>query len=248
MWGFVWHEESRQISPTIVSNTVADRASVYPSHNAAASLRLSAVGLVRMYNSACTSLRCQNVEAIPHDFHFRFLKNGRLVGRAPDRRGANFTPPEKNEPWKHTEGQSNISKRKTKIMIALTCSWGAVCSLQRSREVGVQWPFTLHAANKLEGEQRTQNKYESKFWLSEACMLAALHTNIHSNMGEKRAWDFVLTLCLIYYLFSQCNALFLHECTSIFRALSFFISLPPWHFHLNGSLFTSACDSSSSQK
>lgn len=65
---------------------------------------------------------------------------------------------------------------------------------------GVQWSLALYAANKLEGEQHTQNKYESKFQLSEACMLAALHTNIHSNLREKCAWDlgFLLTLYLTF--------------------------------------------------
>lgn len=60
-------------------------------------------------------------------------------------------------------------------MIALTCSWGAVCSLKSSREEVIQWSLILYSAITLDGEQHTQNKYESIFMLYEAHMLAAAH-------------------------------------------------------------------------
>lgn len=67
-------------------------------------------------------------------------------------------------------------------MIALTCSWGAVCSLKSSREEVIQWSLILYSAITLEGQQHAQNKYESIFTLSEAYMPAAVHTNARANM------------------------------------------------------------------
>lgn len=52
---------------------------------------------------------------------------------------ANFLSPEKNEPKNALKVKVVSAERKTKIMIALKCSWGAVCSLKSSKEEASQW-------------------------------------------------------------------------------------------------------------
>lgn len=138
------------------------------------------------------------------------------------------------------EGQSSISKRKTKIMIALTCSWGAVCSLKSSREKVIQWSLVLHSANMLEGEQHTQNKYEAKSALSEAHMLAAMLTNMFGNMqGNMYVVWLLLTVLFLIYCHWFWHFLMVYFCLG---ALPFFLRFnlvsysALWHFHLNKSV------------
>lgn len=184
--------------------------SVNSSHSTAASHILTVVVLVSMYNSAGRSPCCQNRE-IPSDFHLHLRLEWAatpLLNLSSEKRTATLEAlllcgqfPLPGEKWAEEciEGQSSISKRKTKIMIALTCSWGAVCSLKSSREEVIQWRLLPYSAIMLEGEQHTQNKYENTFTLSETRTLASMLTLLHVvTCKETCIWD--NCLCQFYSL------------------------------------------------
>lgn len=199
-----------------------------------------------MYNSAGCSPRCQNREVLS-DFHLNlfgratapqlFLSCGRRTAKLEAFLlcGQFLLPGEK---WAEecTEGQSSISKRKTKIMIALTCSWGAVCSLKSSREEVIQWLLILYSCHHARrGSTHTQNKYESKFTFPEAYMLAAMHTNVCGNK-ETCIRDHCLCQFYFWFIVIRFHILMVYFCLGAF---SFFL-----RFNLLFFLFASVTFSS----
>lgn len=221
------------------------------SHSSAASHRLSAVALVTMYNSAGCSPAAKT-EQFSQIFHLNsFGIGGHSTARAqgedlPNQKlrcyVANFLPLEKKWAEEGIEGQSSISKRETKIMIALTCSRGAVCSLKSSREEVIQWwaacVFCHHARR---GATHKTNMKRNSRSLRHACSQPCSLICVVIYM-EKCTWD--SCLCQFYFqmhchYFRILHGLFLLGFHFYCVSISFFfiyIYLPLWHFYLDKSV------------